>query len=62
MISERTLKQWRRDAIVISDAVALEMSRYPKDSPILHACHEQRKRILRLTQEIMDYHLMMKGR
>jgi hypothetical protein len=61
MISERALKQWRRDAIVIPDAIALEMPNYPKESPVFHAYREQRERILRLTQELMDYHLMMKG-
>ena len=42
--------------------MSLEMPNYPKESPVFHAYHEQRERILRLTQELMDYHLMMKGR
>ena len=61
MISDRTLKQWRRDAIIIYDDVAIEALNYPKESPVFRAYHQQRERILRLTQELMDLKLIQKG-
>lgn len=59
MISERTLKQWRKDALVIYDKIALAM---PGDNSLADAYREQQQRILRLTQELMDFYLVQKGR
>lgn len=54
MIGERTLKNWRRDALKESpDEV--------NPSWVLRAYHEQQERILRLTQDLLDLHLMRKG-
>ncbi len=53
MISERTLRRWRRDALVT-----------PKDVDLLLSSRlyiELQERILRLTQELLDQHLIRKG-
>lgn len=52
MISERTLKKWRRDAL-----------KYPEQMTIEEAAKSQHgmemvERILRLTQELMDAYLI----
>ena len=61
MTSERLLKQWRKDSlranyIIIDD----------KDPNCIRTTHshimELHHRILILTQELMDTHLIMKGR
>ena len=51
MITERTLKQWRRDAL-----------KYPQNSEAVQTQNglEMAERILRLTQELMDLHLIRK--
>ena len=54
MISERTLKQWRRDSLTID---------YNPINPDLISYErliELHQRILRLTQELMDWHLIKK--
>ena len=52
MISERTLKRWRREALQFKGDI-LSM----KDAaPSIELC----ERILKLTQELMDSHLMKK--
>ena len=54
MISERLLKQWRRDSLTID---------YNPNNPELISYKrliELHQRILRLTQEIMDWHLIKK--
>ena len=54
MISERTLKRWRKDAL---------RAEYNIDTVIsLAHAKEKDERILRLTQELMDLHLIQKGR
>jgi hypothetical protein len=52
MITERTLKQWRRDALRIPDSQEVVQT-----ATVLELC----KRILRLTQELMDLYLVKKG-
>ena len=53
MISERTLKRWRRDA--------LKGTQLPEwDEADCNYVREVSERILRLTQELMDLHLMRK--
>uniref|UniRef100_A0A6M3KAW8 Uncharacterized protein n=1 Tax=viral metagenome TaxID=1070528 RepID=A0A6M3KAW8_9ZZZZ len=56
MISERTLRKWRKDAL--KDMIG------PKDlSPYLNTIDEIRersRRILSLTQELLDQHLTKK--
>ena len=53
MISERTLKKWRRDALnAVYDA---------NDSAIIMLqSQEKDERILRLTQELLDLYLLKK--
>lgn len=48
MITERTLKKWRREA--------LKELEIPK-LPISQESQEIQKRILRMTQELLDLHL-----
>jgi len=53
MISERTLRNWRRDALKGKDTLELvEMIKYVDTS---------NERILRLTQDLLDLHLIRKG-
>lgn len=60
MISERTLRQWRRDALKVNDAEALTMYEGTANA-LAKAYIESKQRILRLTQELLDLHLMKKG-
>jgi len=53
MISERTLRNWRRGALKGKDTLELvEMIKYVDTS---------NERILRLTQDLLDLHLIRKG-
>ena len=57
MISERTLRQWRRDALV-KRPIPLD------EGMVEHVSRENdtlRDRIIRLTQTLMDIHLIRKG-
>lgn len=54
MISEKTLRKWRRDALK-------EVGNPVMQENINQLYHEQNDRILRLTQELMDQHLIQKG-
>ena len=54
MITERTLRQWRKDALVAVSMVT-------QTDPLEHVMGEQAERILRLTQELLDQHLIRKG-
>ena len=57
MISERTLRQWRKDALTkISSPPEVEALHY-----VYSAAEQMQERILRLTQELMDLHLVKKG-
>ena len=58
MITERTLKRWRREALMPTDFMDLT---HPHT--IIHFENiEMKERILRLTQELMDLQLMKKGK
>lgn len=67
MISERTLRRWRQDALGDlaskfkwgDGTISLEAS---DAHTLLRIATECNQRILRLTQELMDQHLMTKGR
>jgi hypothetical protein len=54
MISERTLKQWRREALIGDEVKEGALS--------LHTITrlELDRRILRMTQELLDLHLVKK--
>lgn len=54
MITERTLKKWRKEALNEAD-----MKFTTENAELtLYAYRELQKRILRMTQELMDLHLM----
>ena len=53
MISERTLKKWRGEA--------LEMNKANSDTDMGPTIIELSERILRMTQELLDQHLMRRG-
>ena len=62
MISERTLKRWRRDAlnvVPVGSEIAIKVSHDITSS--MSYIREVNQRILRLTQELMDLHLIRKG-
>lgn len=61
MISERTLKRWRRDALKEHSAPECCMEKETEKIGLLHH-HEMAERILRLTQELMDQYLLKKGK
>lgn len=54
MISERTLRQWRRDSLKLNQIERTD------EEKLLHY-QDLNERILRLTQELMDIHLVKKG-
>ena len=62
MISERMLKNWRRDALFVKDGRIIGpmeegdnyMTKLETDNKTLA------DRIIKLTQELMDYHLIRK--
>jgi len=56
MISERTLKKWRREALSIKAATNV-----PSELPVQtnrNSLVEWQTRILRMTQELLDQHLL----
>lgn len=61
MISEKTLRKWRKDALKV-DNKANEALYEGTATGLVHAYAECQERILRLTQELMDHHLMRKDR
>ena len=52
MISERTLRRWRADALKYPTNVEAALTKHGE---------EMAKRILLLTQELLDLHLVKKG-
>ena len=59
MITERTLKRWRKDALKNVEEFDPEL--YRGTAPgIANAYQECQKRILRMTQELLDLHLIRK--
>lgn len=56
MISERTLKRWRRDALQELDKKITDMSAMAYTV----VDKEKNERILRMTQELLDQHLVRK--
>ena len=63
MISERTLKRWRRDSL--NPKIVVDSKEDANVNPIttlsINSVMELHKRILRLTQELMDLVLIQKG-
>jgi predicted nucleic acid-binding Zn ribbon protein len=62
MITERTLRQWRRDALTGRMNIASADPARPESiNETILFIDELNQRILRLTQELLDQHLMRKG-
>lgn len=60
-ITERTLKQWRKDALRSEDKALETIALYEGTATGLAKAYEEcQKRILRLTQELLDQHLLRK--
>lgn len=59
MISEKTLRKWRKEALTKTDV--MDQSKSLVDI-LSSQSIEMKERILRLTQELMDHHLMRKDR
>lgn len=56
MVTERTLKKWRKEALKVIES----LSRYDNPSEFTHERREMAEFILRLTQELLDQHLVRK--
>ena len=56
MISERMLRKWRRKALQRKTHFTV----HPEDSLLVPGILEMVEQILRLTQELMDIHLLKK--
>jgi len=59
-ITERTLRRWRRDALGDSHIhMTLQSEKY-NTVVLIDRCEELSNRILRMTQELLDQHLLQK--
>lgn len=58
MITERTLRRWRYNALIVNDKI----SKLPKEgrTPDTMLLEEQNRVIIRLTQELLDLVLVRK--
>lgn len=62
MISNRTLVKWRRDALKEREKAEKHIvDSHPSEAIAARIVHTLCGRILRLTQELMDHHLMRKS-
>jgi len=59
-VSERTLKRWRRDALQSSAILFPHEEAYDINVRLIKVVSEYEERILRLTQELLDQHLLRK--
>jgi hypothetical protein len=60
MITERTLRQWRKDALKKQEHSILIKNGEETNMAVLLE-YELHNRILRLTQELLDIHLMRRS-
>lgn len=58
-ISERVLKKWRKEALQFREDIKTML---PKGDKTIDSTDELIERILRLTQVLLDQHLLTKGR
>lgn len=58
MITERTLRKWRKEALLDTE----ELHITEESTPISLLQAEKNSRILRMTQELLDQHLLRKDR
>jgi hypothetical protein len=56
VITERTLKRWRKEALEIDNI----LKGYDNESEFTRQRREMSERILRMTQELLDLHLIRK--
>lgn len=61
MISERILKTWRREALALSKRT-IQPEPTELGNAIVLLTKELNTRILRMTQELLDQNLLMKGK
>lgn len=59
MITERTLKRWRKEALQSAKADTIDMYKGTATNLAI-AYQEDLKRILRMTQELLDLYLIRK--
>lgn len=59
-ISERRLKKWRREALQTSIDIKTQMPSIRSYGKSPHEALEDQGRILQLTQELLDQHLLKK--
>ena len=59
MITERTLKKWRREALEYSEVKSINGA--PGSFILNPEKEELHKRILRMTQELLDQHLLRRN-
>jgi hypothetical protein len=59
-ISEKTLRKWRSDSLKLNQQLSTINHDQILMDPLEPALRESQDRILRLTQELMDHHLMRK--
>lgn len=61
MITERTLKKWRKEALIVVDEEVDNIIKHQETIPLsLSYYKEINDRILRLTQILLDQHLLRK--
>ena len=61
MITERTLRQWRKDALQTTETIeSFDPALDVKVTKHITVINELSERILRLTQELLDQHLLRK--
>lgn len=58
MITERTLKKWRKEALIIKDSIDIPVEDELKVNR--QSFTEYMNRIIRMTQELLDQHLLRK--
>lgn len=58
MISERTLKKWRKEALETLSNLENNAEAFGRQIPIIRDLNE---RILQMSQELLDQHLMRKN-
>ena len=61
MISERVLRKWRGEALQLNNLVEVIKLHEGANDDIVSSHSEAQKRILKLTQELLDQHLVRKA-
>ena len=65
-ISERMLRKWRKEALIVVQTLSVTYDKleYPDTSNSIGPGHSHKlsERILRMTQELLDQHLLRKSK